>query len=326
MSASWLPPVPASALHGVVAIGNFDGVHRGHAQLLAKLKQLAKQLDAPAIAVTFDPSPAKLLAPNNAPPALTTIPRRVELLKAAGADHVVVLSTSSDLLKLEAQSFFEQLLVTGLAARGLVEGPNFRFGEGRRGDVDLLNRLCSNQGIAFEVVLPELIDGEWISSTRIRQTIDSGELTFANHMLTSPYRISGVVSSGAKRGRTIGFPTANLEEIPVQVPAVGVYAARVTNIQRGDKVDSSMSSPQDQIIGKPVALHIGPNPTFGEDARKVEAHVLHFGGDLYGQVLELEILQRIRTVSKFESLEALVKQLNQDVAQVDSLVKQGSKS
>lgn len=328
MSASWLPPVPTSALHGVVAIGNFDGVHRGHAQLLAKLKQLAKQLDAPAIAVTFDPSPAKLLAPNNAPPALTTIPRRVELLKTAGADHVVVLSTSSSLLQLEAESFFEQLLVNGLAARGLVEGPNFRFGEGRRGDVDLLNRLCSTQGIAFEVVLPELIDGEWISSTRIRQTIDSGELAFANHMLTSPYRISGVVSSGAQRGRTIGFPTANLEEIPVQVPAVGVYAARVTDIQRGDNVDSSMSSTlaRDQIIGKPVALHIGPNPTFGEDARKVEAHVLHFGGDLYGQVLELEILQRIRTVSKFESLEALVKQLNQDVAQVDSLVKQGSKS
>ncbi|MCU0712722.1 MAG: bifunctional riboflavin kinase/FAD synthetase [Pirellula sp.] len=328
MSASWLPPVPTSALRGVVAIGNFDGVHRGHACLLSKLKQLAKQLDAPAVAVTFDPSPAKLLAPASAPTALTTIPRRVELLKAAGADHVVVLKTCPELLRLEAQAFFEQLLVSGLRARGLIEGPNFRFGESRRGDVELLKQLCSASGIKFEVVEPELIDDEWISSTRIRQTIDSGDLAFANRLLTNPYRISGIVSSGAQRGRTIGFPTANLEKIPVQVPAVGVYAARVVGLEKANKDDSSTESQnvRDHIIGRPVALHIGPNPTFGEDARKVEAHVLDFSGDLYDHILELELLQHIRTVTKFESLDALIKQLNQDVAQVDLIVKQGSKT
>jgi riboflavin kinase/FMN adenylyltransferase len=328
MSASWLPPIPTSAIGGVVAIGNFDGVHRGHACLLRRLKVLAEQLNAPAIAVTFDPSPVKLLYPASSRSSLTTIPRRIELLKAAGADHVVVLQTNSELLNLDAHSFFDHLLSIGLKTRGLIEGPNFRFGKNRGGDVELLENLCSSKGILFQVVEPELIDGEWISSTRIRQTIDAGDLGFANQLLTCPYRISGVVSYGAQRGRTIGFPTANLEEIPVQVPAVGVYAARVVNrtgsLRDGASLDSDHD--HDQLVGKPVALHIGPNPTFGENARKVEAHVLHFSGDLYGQILELEIIDRIRAVTKFESLEALKKQLYQDIAQVDLVVKQGNKT
>ncbi|MCU0719268.1 MAG: riboflavin biosynthesis protein RibF, partial [Pirellula sp.] len=299
-----------------------------HACLLRRLKQLAEQLNAPAIAVTFDPSPIKLLSPASSTPSLTNIPRRIELLKAAGADHVVVLQTNAELLSLDAHSFFDQLLAKGLRIRGLVEGPNFRFGKNRGGDVELLKHLCSTRGMLFQIVEPELIDGEWISSTRIRQTIDSGDLGFANHLLTSPYRISGVVSTGSQRGRTIGFPTANLEEIPVQVPAVGVYAARVVNgtVSTTNGALPSLDRIPDQLIGKPVALHIGPNPTFGEDARKVEAHVLQFSGDLYGQVLELEILERIRAVTKFESLEALKKQLNQDIAQVDLIVKQGNKT
>jgi riboflavin kinase/FMN adenylyltransferase len=296
--------------------------------LLRRLKQQAEQLNAPAIAVTFDPSPIKLLSPASLQPSLTTIPRRIELLTAAGADHVVVLKTNSELLNLDAHSFFDQLLLTGLKIRGLIEGPNFRFGKNRGGDVELLKLLCSSNGMLFQVVEPELTNGDWISSTRIRQIIDSGDLGFANHLLTSPYRISGVVSSGAQRGRTIGFPTANLEGIPVQVPAVGVYAARFvgrTESAKNENLKGAVYS-HDQLIGKPVALHIGPNPTFGEDARKVEAHVIDFSGDLYGQNIELEILERIRAVTKFESLEALKTQLTKDVAQVDLIVKQGNKT
>ncbi|MFN7876849.1 MAG: bifunctional riboflavin kinase/FMN adenylyltransferase [Pirellula sp.] len=334
MSASWLPSLPESALGGVVAIGNFDGVHRGHECLLRLLKKNAEQWRAPTVAVTFNPPPIKLLSPGNASPSLTTIPRRIELLKDAGADYVVVLQTNFELLNLDAHSFFDQLLLQGLKIRGLIEGPNFRFGKNRGGDVGLLKQLCSNNGIMFQVVEPELCDGEWISSTRIRQTIDAGNIRLANQLLTTPYRISGIVSLGAQRGRTLGFPTANLEDIPVQVPAVGVYAARVVAVSSNVKIttpsqsiDASNHQEQnrERLIGKPVALHIGPNPTFGENARKVEAHILHFSGDLYGCDLEIEIIDNIRSVTKFDSLEALKNQLNQDVALVDLIVKQGIK-
>lgn len=338
MAASWLPTLPSSAFGGVVAIGNFDGVHRGHECLLRRLTQMAEQLNAPAIAVTFDPPPSKLLSPGNSPPPLTTIPRRIELLKSAGANYAVVLQTNFELLNLDAHSFFDQLLLRGLRVRGLIEGPNFRFGKNRGGDVELLKQLCSSNGIMFQVVEPEMSEGDWISSTRIRQTIDSGNIRLANQLLTSPYRISGVVSYGAQRGRTLGFPTANLEEIPVQVPAVGVYAARVVAINSNkipvaqtqeDNAQTAQvkrNSDSEPLIGKPVALHIGPNPTFGEDARKVEAHILHFSGDLYGYEIEIEIIERIRSVTKFESLEALKNQLSQDIAQVDLVVKQGVKT
>lgn len=335
MSASWLPSLPESAMGGVVAIGNFDGVHRGHECLLRLLKKNAQQWGAPTVAVTFDPPPIKLLSPGNASPSLTTIPRRIDLLKDAGADHVVVLQTNFELLNLDAYSFFDQLLLHGLKVRGLIEGPNFRFGKNRGGDVGLLKQLCSNNGIMFQVVEPELSDGEWISSTRIRQTIDAGNIRLANQLLTAPYRISGRVSVGAQRGRTLGFPTANLEEIPVQVPAVGVYAARVVAVSSTDEsitpslaIDANNHQKQvrEQLIGNPVALHIGPNPTFGEEARKVEAHILHFSGDLYGCNVEIEIIDKIRSVTKFDSLEALKNQLRQDVNQVDLIVKQGTKT
>lgn len=335
MSASWLPSLPDSALGGVVAIGNFDGVHRGHERLLRLLKQMAEQWGAPTVAVTFDPPPIKLLSPGNASPSLTTIPRRIALLKNAGADHVVVLQTNRELLNLDAYSFFDQLLLQGLKVRGLVEGPNFRFGKNRGGDVGLLKQLCSTGRIMFQVVEPELCDGEWISSTRIRQSIDIGNIRLANQLLTTPYRISGRVSVGAQRGRTLGFPTANLEDIPVQVPAVGVYAARVVEFS---SISESVNPPQsidanqhhehfrERLIGNPVALHIGPNPTFGEDARKVEAHILHFSGELYGCNLEIEVIDKIRSVTKFDSLEALKNQLRQDVYQVDLIVKQGTET
>ncbi|XZE20505.1 bifunctional riboflavin kinase/FAD synthetase [Pirellulaceae bacterium SH449] len=321
MAAAWFPLIPASALGGAVAIGNFDGVHRGHLTLLSKLKQLAKQVSGPAVIVTFDPPPVKILAPDKVPPALTTIRRRVELLQAAGADHVVVLNTNAELLRLCPTDFFEQLLVNGLHAKGIVEGPNFQFGKDRQGNVDVLGALCEKQNIAFQIVEPELTGAEWVSSTRIRQNIDAGNIELANQLLSSPYRISGIVAHGAQRGRTIGFPTANLVAIPVQIPSVGVYAARLVRLVRpSGETDDGMDSP----VAKAVALHIGPNPTFGEDARKVEAHIIDYSGDLYDCEVELEILSRVRGVHKFESLEALKTQLHQDINTVTTFVTQGA--
>lgn len=318
--ATWFPSIPTSALGGAVAIGNFDGVHRGHLALLSRLKQLAEQVAGPTVVVTFDPPPIKILAPDKVPPALTTIRRRVELLEAAGADHVVVLKTNSELLSLSPAAFFEQLLVNGLHAKGIVEGPNFQFGKDRQGNVEVLRALCEKQNVAFQIVEPELTGSEWVSSTRVRQSIDAGRVEIANQLLSSPYRISGIVAHGAQRGRTIGFPTANLDAIPVLIPSVGVYAARLVRLLRPNgETDDSIDSP----IARAVALHIGPNPTFGEDARKVEAHVIDYAGDLYDCEVELEILSRIRGVHKFDSLEALKTQLHQDINTVTTFLRQG---
>jgi riboflavin kinase/FMN adenylyltransferase len=321
--ATWFPSIPTSALGGAVAVGNFDGVHRGHLALLSKLKQLAEQMAVPTVVVTFDPPPIKILAPGKVPPALTTIRRRVELLEAAGANHVVVLKTNSELLSLSPEAFFEQLFVDGLHAKCIVEGPNFQFGKDRQGNVQMLKTLCEKQNVAFQIVKPELTGSEWISSTRVRQSIDAGNIELANQLLSSPYRISGIVAHGTQRGRTIGFPTANLESIPVLLPSVGVYAARlVRSVRPNGETDDGIDSP----TGRAVALHIGPNPTFGEDSKKVEAHIIDYSGDLYGCEVELEILSRIRGVHKFESLEALKTQLHQDINTVTTFVTQGIKT
>ena len=285
---------------GVVSIGNFDGVHVGHASLLAKVTELAGAT-RPTIAVVFDPHPAAILRPDRVPPRLTWIERRAELLDRLDIDYLVVCQTTREFLNLTAEAFFQWLIVDQLDAKAIVEGPNFFFGKGRGGNTDTLRELCQASGIDCCIVDANIADDQMISSTRIRDQLISGSLDQANDWLEVPYRIRGRVIQGEQRGRTIGFPTANLAEIDVVLPRDGVYGGVAW------------------VAGAPfdAAIHIGPNPTFDDDQnRKVEVHLLDYDDDIYGQLMMVDFVTFVRDIARFNSAEQLSQQLNQDIAAV----------
>lgn len=301
----WDEMPAASSRRGAIAIGNFDGVHRGHAALLAEARRQARAFDGPAVALTFDPHPLQLLRPEQFQPVLTTAADRVELLRACGADAVLILKTSPTLLHLSAAEFFHQVLQDRLAARALVEGVNFGFGRNREGSIETLATLCREAAITLTIVPPVLRDGQPISSSRVRKALERGAAREAADLLNRPYRLHGTVSIGRQRGRTIGFPTANLERIETLLPKDGVYAVRV---YRGSE-------------SWPGAANIGPNPTFAESARKVEVHLIGFQGDLLGQTLAVDFLERLRDTRPFPSVDELAKQLRRDVENARHLEK-----
>ena len=284
-----------------VAIGNFDAVHVGHAALVRRLVELASARDRAAVVFTFDPPPGVILFPQRprAKP-LTTMQRRAELFGKLGAAALLAYPTDCEFLNLTARQFFDRIIVDKLAASALVEGPNFYFGRDRQGNVELLAQWCAEAGIDLcEMKLLES-QGTQVSSTRVRELISQGHMREANQLLLEPYRMQGLVVTGAQRGRTIGFPTANLADIDVLLPALGVYAGRVLGV-----------GPQPW----PAAIHIGPNPTFAEDVPKVEVHLPGWSGSLYGLTITVEVLEQVRGVQKFPSIEALKSQLANDVEQ-----------
>ena len=286
---------------GVITIGNFDGVHRGHAVLLSEVRRMADQIGGPAVAVVLDPHPATILRPQHAPTRLTWIERRAELMDTHGIDGLVVCETTRQFLGMTAEQFFDLLIRERLKARAMVEGPNFFFGRDRGGDVGRLGSMCAEMGIGLTIVEPTMDDGQMISSTRIRELLGEGKIETANAMLGHCHRIRGNVVSGAKRGREIGFPTANLSQIDVVIPAPGVYGGRV-------KIDDNEHD---------AAVHVGPVPTFEDNGEsKVEVHVLDYDGDLYERSLEVDLLHRVRDVTRFESTDKLVKQLHQDISTI----------
>src|SRR3954447_8638116 len=270
--------VPARVRGAYVAIGNFDGVHRGHAHLLARLRARADAAGASAIALTFDPPPVAILRPDAAPAPLTWLERRVELMKVAGATEGGVFRAAPWLLGLTAREFFDRVILEQLGARGMVEGPTFGFGRDRGGDARLLGSWCAEAGLDFEVASPTEDEGGIVSSSRIRRALAEGKAAEAATLLGRPHRIRGLITHGAGRGAGIGVPTANLDGIDTVIPDDGVYA-----------VHAYLSGRETPI---PAACNIGPNPTFGEQIRKVEAHLIDFQGDIYGQTIELDILAR----------------------------------
>ena len=285
---------------GYASIGNFDGVHRGHQAMLNALISRARSDGVPAIAVTFDPHPIALLRPEATPPPLTSIEYRAELLGRYGVDVTIVIPTDKPFLALTAEEFFDLVVRGELHAKGLVEGSNFFFGRNRSGNVTVLRSLCATHGLSLDVVPPVTVDEQLVSSSVIRSLIESGDIGHAVRLLGHPYRISGVVGRGAERGRTIGFPTANLFDVPTLTPANGVYAA-LAHTTEGRRA---------------AAVNVGPNPTFGDSARKIEVHILDFDGDLYGQTLNVDFLDRVRDVKRFASVEELRTQLEQDLVAV----------
>jgi riboflavin kinase/FMN adenylyltransferase len=294
--------LPSEARGRVVAIGNFDGLHRGHRHLAAQLVDLGNWLSASTMAVTFDPPPITVLQPDI--PRLmpiTSLARRASLFEKLGVAAMLVLPTSKALLELTAEQFFQEVMQESLQIRGIVEGPNFFFGRGRGGDVLKLGQLCQAAAIDCRIVSPQQDPQGLISSSRIRTLLADGDLATANSWLVDPFELSGIVAEGAQRGRQLGFPTANLDQIDSLIPADGVYAG-LARLASGTSVQA--------------AVNIGPNPTFGEMAKKVEIHLLDWQGDLYGQQLNCELVARIRGVRKFSAVGELKDQIHQDLLQV----------
>ena len=299
--------IPAHSRGAIISIGNFDGVHEGHKNLITQMKTLGKTIfhsPAPIVAITFYPHPLLILKPGINLSFLSTLEQKKKLLQAAGADFVAVLKTDDGLLELQAEEFFEKIIFETFKAQGIVEGPDFHFGKNRTGNIDLLKELCITRNILGTIATPFMVDNEVVSSSRVRKAIQTGDMLQAKKLLGRTYSIEGKVVSGAKRGRTIGFPTANLENIQTLLPMNGVYAA-LCNI--GNKTFAT-------------AVNIGPNPTFSELSQKVEAHLLDFEGDLYDHTIEINFLEKIRNVKTFVDKNALVQQLTLDIQQTRHLV------
>lgn len=286
------------AVGTTVAIGVFDGVHRGHQQVMADLTSLAAREGLVPVALTFDPHPLEFLAPDRAPDLLTTVEQRHALLTSLGVEIVGVLPFL-EIRDLDPRAFVTEILVLRLRAKMIAVGDNFRFGRDRGGDPALLAALGQELGFRVEVV--EMVgdggpDGV-ISSTRIRELLAAGDVATAANLLGRPFELIGPVIHGDARGRLIGFPTANFH-IPdrMAVPANGVYAAWVT---RGAE-------------RLPAVVNIGVRPTFGVSARTIEAHLLDFSDDLYGEMLAVGFVDRIREERRFDGVDALVSQISAD--------------
>jgi riboflavin kinase/FMN adenylyltransferase len=300
----WNEVFPPGCRGGTLTIGNFDGVHRGHLALLAEACRQAAALAGPTVAVSFETHPLQVLRPEVFKPVLTTAAERAALLQANGANHVVLLKTTQSLLQLSALEFFDQVVKSRFAARALVEGDSFGFGRNREGNIPMLEQLCFQAGMTLTVVPPVFHEGHVVSSSRVRSSLERGLVAEAAQSLGRPYSLRGRVGVGQQRGRKLGFPTANLEGIETLIPGDGVYAVQV---EHGGRFTNG-------------AANIGPNPTFGENQRKVEVHLIGYAGELVGQSLVVQFLERLRDTRPFSSVDALVVQLQQDVAQAGQVL------
>ena len=295
---------PGQFQNGWVAIGNFDGVHKGHQSMIQQLLSHSQEQGGPAVILTFEPHPIRLLRPEQTPPSLSTLERKSSLLNRYGIDVVIAYPTDRDLLRMSPREFFDEIVIRQLKARGLVEGPNFYFGKNRSGDVELLGQFCEEAGVRLDVIKPVESGGGLVSSSLVRRCISEGRMADAIGYLGHPYQMRGTVVRGDQRGRQLGFPTANLEQVETLVPAPAVYAACV-------EVDAQQY---------PAAVHVGPLPTFDEMSRRIEVHILDYSGDLYGQELSVDFLDQVREVEAFDSVDALKHQLTLDIAKVRSIV------
>ncbi len=285
----------APAAGTAVAIGNFDGVHLGHRAVLAQLDAVARERGLATCVYTFEPAPTAIVAPERHQPRIQTTADRVEALFAEGVDHVVVEPFTPEFAALSAASFLEGVLRDRLRCRALVVGHDFRFGNMRAGDAAAIRRLLPEVQVREVGALCD--EHGAISSSRVRKLVAAGHVEEASRLVGRPYVVTGRVVAGDKLGRTIGFPTANLELEQELRPCNGVYAARVW-LDRW----------------RPAAVNVGTRPTVGGVAQRFEVHLLDFDGDLYGQRLVVQLASRLRAESRFSSLDALRQQIALDVA------------
>lgn len=290
--------LPVPALPTAAAFGNFDGVHLGHRALLDVVVAVARDLGGPAAVVTFDPHPLRVLQPDRAPLALDPLAQRLALLADCGVDRVLVLPFDALLAARTPTWFVREVLCERLGVRAVVAGPGVRFGHGGAGDLALLGAELAQVGGSVQTCAGVEFEGLAVSSSRIRTAVAGGEVAHAARMLGRLYALRGTVVAGDRRGRTLGFPTANLDVHGQVVPAHGVYAARL-------EVGGALH---------PAVANLGVRPTFGADALRVEAHVLDFSGDLYGCAAVLHLVERLRAEVRFDSLDGLRSQIGRDTA------------
>jgi riboflavin kinase/FMN adenylyltransferase len=291
----------------VLTIGNFDGIHRGHARLVATAQDVAARLGSGVAVLTFHPHPLATLAPERAPAVLTTPADKLVLLERLGVADCIVLRSTPELLRQHADDFLASL-VAHCRPRAIVEGPDFNFGRGRSGDIDTLREHAAHWGYELHVVpavrCDELPSSPTASSSSIRQALKDGRIDAVSAMLARPYRIVGRIGYGAGRGAHLGFPTANLEQIPQALPQHAVYAA-VVQLESGAL--------------HPAAVNIGPQPTFADEHQRVEAFVLDFAGDLRAARMAVYFLRRLRGQVRFSGPDALHAQIERDVAETRAI-------
>lgn len=287
-------------VRAAVTIGNFDGVHRGHQELLSRALQAAARLGGDAVAMTFEPHPAAYLAPEKTLPRLTSVGRKQELFAEAGMSATVVETFDASFAKLSAREFEEQVLHQSLGAEHVVVGHDFGYGRGREGNLDSLRAAGERLGFAVEIIEPVLVDGIRASSSEVRNALIAGDLPRAQALLGRPYDVDGTVVRGAGRGREFGIPTANVDTGDLLLPRPGIYATYV------------------QVLGESArymaATSLGTNPTFVEGgALTLEAHLLDFDGDLYDNTLRVSFLEWLRPEERYDDIDALLRQIHNDI-------------
>jgi len=280
----------------VITLGNFDGIHLGHQKILASVIKRARLLGAPSLVYTFDPHPLKVVAPHKSPPLILALEDKVALIESAGIDYLVLARFTQELAATATEEFAGQVIVGRLNAVEVLVGENFSFGRGRSGGVKRLKELGEEMGFTVHAVAPCTRGGQMVSSSRIRNLIKNGKVKEAASLLARPFFIVGQVVSGDALGRTLGFPTANIEPRSELIPGNGVYAVIATLGQRRFR----------------AMVNIGTGPTFKGKSLKIEAHLLGFNGDLYGKDIEVAFIARLREERAFCDGEALIRQIKLD--------------
>jgi riboflavin kinase/FMN adenylyltransferase len=299
-------PVPEHLRGAVVALGNFDGFHLGHQAVVAEAVNWARAEGRPAIVATVDPHPVRHFAPHVPPFRLTTLDQREELFAAAGADAMLVFHFDDALAQMSAESFVADLLGRHIGAAGVVTGEDFSFGKARGGNVQVLRDMGASVGMAARAVGPVKLDGQVVSSSRIRDLLKAGDCEGAAVLLTRPFAIREPVIHGDKRGRAIGYPTANIDMGPYLRPRYGIYAITARVVASGQRLKG--------------AANLGIRPTFDPPRELLEPYFFDFSGSLYGQEIEVELRHFLRPEAKFDSMDALVAQMDADCAQARALL------
>lgn len=288
----------------VATIGNFDGLHRGHQAVIAQVKEKADEMQLPAVLITFEPQPQEYFRPHEIPARLTRLREKLAVIETLAIDRVLCLRFNAKLAELTAEQFVQQILVDGLGIKYLVVGDDFKFGKGRSGDFQFLNAVAGQHG--FEVSDTRTLDfqGRRVSSTRVRNALGEGDLALAHQLLGRNYAMSGRVAHGDKRGRTIGFPTANIYLHRKSSPVYGVYAVQ-------------LHSNDPRIGDRPVngVANVGQRPTVGGTRTLLEVHLFDFDADIYGAYVQVSFLHKIRDEQRFESFEALKAQIQRDAGE-----------
>ena len=297
--------IPDSLAGSIVALGNFDGFHLGHQAVVGRAVQRAFHERRPAIVATFDPHPVRYFKPDAPSFRLTSLDQRERLFAHAGADAMLVFEFNEKLRETSAEEFVSWLLAGKIGAAGVVTGDDFSFGKGRSGNVETLKTLGGHSGIISETVAPVLVEGERVSSGRIREALTAGDTGHATHLLSRDFAIEGVVQRGDQRGRELGYHTANLTLGDYQRPKYGIYAVRVT-LPDGTE--------------RPGVASLGIRPTFSPPQELLEAHLFDFEGDLYGQTIEVALHAWIREEKKFDGMDALAAAMREDEAKARHLL------